>query len=45
MKALRHIRKWMNQLWRYKPAITNVIDSHRWESKMQMWTCLSSRPH
>ena len=44
MKALRYIWKWMSQLHGPEWAVPNVVDSHKWESKLQIWACLSDRP-
>lgn len=44
MKTLGHIWKWIIQLCGPWEGVPNAVDSHKWESKMQVWACMSSRP-
>jgi hypothetical protein len=42
MKALRFIRKWLLSLWNFEANISTGIDSHKWESKIEIMTTLQS---
>jgi hypothetical protein len=42
MKALRFIRKWLFSLWNFEANISTGIDSHKWESKIEIMTNLQS---
>ena len=41
MKALQIIRKWLVSLWNLETSLSNGIDSHKWESKIEIMTNLS----
>ncbi|UCD00192.1 MAG: hypothetical protein JSW66_09980 [Phycisphaerales bacterium] len=41
MKALRFIRKWWQSLWGLDAGISAGIDSHLWESKIEILTSSS----
>jgi hypothetical protein len=41
MKALQIIRKWLLSLWNLEASLSNGIDSHKWESKIEIMTNLS----
>ncbi len=41
MKALRYIRKWLHQLWCSQVSLSTEIDSHQWESKIEILGSLS----
>ena len=41
MKALRHIRKWLQQWWRSQVNLPDEIDSHKWENKIEILGSLS----
>jgi hypothetical protein len=41
MKALRYIRKWFHRLWFSEASLTAGIDSHRWETKIEILGSLS----
>jgi len=43
MKALQIIRKWLLSLWNFEASQSNGIDSHKWESKIEIMTNLSCR--
>ena len=43
MKTLRFIIKWLTGLWRPNECFPAVIDSHKWESKMEMIGGLAGR--
>jgi len=43
MKALRFIRKWLHRLWYSEASLPAGIDSHRWESKIEILGSLSRR--
>jgi hypothetical protein len=43
MKALRYILKWLHGLWGLDEGLSNGIDSHKWESKIEIMTNLSCR--
>ncbi len=45
MKVLRHINKWLHKFWDPKMNMSAVIDSHKWDSKIEILGCLSSRSH
>jgi hypothetical protein len=45
MKALRHINKWLNKFWYPNVSMPAGIDSHKWDSKIEILGCLSSRSH
>jgi hypothetical protein len=42
MKALRYILKWLLSLWNFEANISTGIDSHKWESKIEIMTSLQS---
>jgi hypothetical protein len=41
MKALRFIRKWLHRLFSFDLNLSAGIDSHRWESKIEILGNLS----
>jgi hypothetical protein len=41
MKVLRSIKKWLNRLWGSGGSLTTTIDSHKWESKIEILGNLS----
>jgi len=43
MKALRYILKWLQSLLDIEDDLSNGIDSHKWESKIEIMTNLSCR--
>jgi len=55
MKALRCVKKWLCSLWDSGVNLSTArncgnasagrIDSHKWESKIEIWQCLSHRCH
>jgi len=42
MKALREIIKWLVSLWNFEADPSTGIDSHKWESKIEMMASLHS---
>ena len=42
MKALRFILKWLLSLWNLEANISTGVDSHKWESKIEIITRLQS---
>ena len=42
MKALRFILKWLLSMWNSEANISTGIDSHKWESKIEIMTNLQS---
>ncbi len=45
MKVLQYINKWLHKIWDSNMSMTNDIDSHKWDSKIEILGCLSSRSH
>jgi hypothetical protein len=49
MKILRLIQKWLNMLLGGPPEshwrVTTSVDTHRWESKIEILGCLSSHDY
>ncbi|HUT47216.1 MAG TPA: hypothetical protein VMX36_13100 [Sedimentisphaerales bacterium] len=43
MKALQIIRKWLLSLWNLEMSQSTGIDSHKWESKIEIMANLSCR--
>ncbi len=43
MKALRYILKWLHSLLGLEASLSTGIDSHKWESKIEIMTNLSCR--
>jgi hypothetical protein len=43
MRVLRLIRKWLHELWGSGMNFPAGIDSHKWESKIEILGNLSSR--
>ena len=41
MKALRFIGKWWHRLWNTETGASVGLDSHRWESKIEILGTLS----
>ena len=45
MKVLRYINKWLHKSWDTNVSMPTGIDSHKWNSKMEILGSLSSRSH
>lgn len=45
MKVLRYINKWLHKICDPNVSMSVGIDSHKWNSKMEIMGCLSNRPH
>lgn len=45
MKVLRYINKWLHEFWDPDKSLPTGIDSHKWDSKIEILGCLSSRSH
>jgi len=45
MKVFRYINKWLHKIWEPNISMQTGIDSHKWNSKMEILGCLSSRSH
>jgi hypothetical protein len=45
MKVLRYINKRLHKFWEPNMSVTAGIDSHKWESKIEILGCLSGRSH
>jgi len=45
MKVLQSINKWLHIIWDPNVSMQTGIDSHKWNSKMEILGCLSSRSH
>ncbi|MHC4394530.1 MAG: hypothetical protein ACYS1A_02630 [Planctomycetota bacterium] len=43
MRILRFMWKWWLGLWVTDQDLSNVIDSHRWENKIEIYRSLKSR--
>jgi hypothetical protein len=43
MKALRYILKWLHSLLGLEAGLSTGIDSHKWESKIEIMTNLSCK--
>jgi len=43
MRALRIIKKWLHKLWGSGATLASGLDSHKWESKIEILANLSSR--
>jgi hypothetical protein len=43
MRILRYIKKWLHELWGSGMNFPAGIDSHKWESKIEILANLSSR--
>jgi len=43
MKALRFIQNWLRIWWNSSMSLAAGPDSHRWESKIEILSCLSGR--
>jgi len=43
MKALRFIRKWWHNLWSLNASLSTGIDSHMWDSKIEILASISHR--
>jgi hypothetical protein len=41
MRVLRLIQKWLRRLWGSGGTLTTAIDSHKWESKIEILGHLS----
>jgi hypothetical protein len=41
MKTLRFIRNWLYSLWDFDVRVSTGIDSHTWESKIEILGSLS----
>jgi hypothetical protein len=45
MKVLRYINKWLHKFWDSNMNMPVGIDSHKWDSKIEILGSLSSRSH
>ena len=45
MKVLRYINKWLHKFWDPTVIMPAGIDSHKWDSKIEILGSLSSRSH
>jgi hypothetical protein len=45
MKVLRFLQKWWLELWNSGLDWTTGVDSHKWESKIEIFRCLSGTCH
>ena len=45
MKVLRYINKWLHKFWDPNVIMPAGIDSHKWDSKIEILGSLSSRSH
>jgi hypothetical protein len=45
MKVLRCINKWLHKFLDSNSSMPAGIDSHKWDSKIEILGCLSSRSH
>jgi hypothetical protein len=45
MKVLRYVNKWLHKILEPNMSMTGGIDSHKWDSKIEILGCLSSRSH
>ena len=45
MKVLRYINKWLHKFRDPNVSMPTGIDSHKWNNKMEILGCLSSRSH
>ena len=45
MKVIRCINKWLHKFWDPNVSMSAGIDSHKWNSKMEILGCLSNRSH
>jgi hypothetical protein len=45
MKVLRSINKWLHKFWNPSTSMPSGIDSHKWDSKIEILGSLSSRSH
>ena len=45
MKVLQYINKWLHKSWDTNVSMPAGIDSHKWNSKMEILGGLSSRSH
>jgi hypothetical protein len=43
MRVLRFIQEWLNRLWGPGITLPTGIDSHKWESKIEILGCCSRR--
>ncbi|MHC4617065.1 MAG: hypothetical protein ACYTEQ_04855 [Planctomycetota bacterium] len=43
MRVLRLVLKWWRRLWRATGNLQTTIDSHRWESKVEILKSLSPK--
>jgi len=43
MKALRYILEWLHRMLGPEAGLSTGIDSHKWESKIEIMTNLSCR--
>ncbi len=43
MKALEFIRKWWHDLWSLNVSLSTGIDSHIWDSKIEIWASASHK--
>lgn len=45
MKVLRYINKWLHKFLDLNVSMLDGIDSHKWDSKIEILGCLSSRSY
>jgi hypothetical protein len=45
MKVLRYINKWLHKFWDSNMSVPAGIDSHKWDSKIEILGSMSSRSH
>jgi hypothetical protein len=41
MRVLRFVHKWLSRIWRSELVPNREINSHKWESKLEMLSSLS----
>lgn len=41
MRVLRIVQKWLRRVWRSELVPNREVDSHKWESKLEMLRSLS----
>ena len=43
MRILRFVQNWWRQLWRADLDLPGVIDSHKWENKIEIYRTLKAK--
>ncbi|MHC4353681.1 MAG: hypothetical protein ACYTE3_18740 [Planctomycetota bacterium] len=43
MKLVRFIKEWLHDIWTAGVSLSTGLDSHKWESKLEIWGHLSHR--